>query len=450
MLKIHTPTISYTSVSVNLLQQLNARGGLPAGTDAAKNQSLPGLKYSPSAAVSAIMRILVESEGIRASVSSSGNALGMEVERFEFDTGGEDMNHITQVRATGSGNLNLSVISSNKDYISAGAAGGNDIIQVVGNRVMGVSGEKGNDHISVLGLASSKPYAGFEPAVDLVDGGDGNDTIAIAGRGDVTRTDGGNGNDGIAITTAGSIWIVDGGRGADAISISAQREVRLVDGGEGDDAIAIATAGGVDHVSGGDGSDAIAVSAKGSVSGLYGGAGDDVIAVTAASTSFIDGGDGDDTIRVTARWDAFASGGDGNDVLHLSGLEVRAGGGDGNDVLQLSGRDLMAVGGKGKDLIKLDSTAGRAATLRMAEGDGNDIVETNAPLNIARYSSDGAARLDPAKATLAHNDDGTVTVRFEGSNDSVTVKFTGTMAGREIVARVENGNLSVGPANGQA
>ncbi len=33
---------------------------------------------------------------------------------------------------------------------------------------------------------------------------------------------------------------------------------------------------------------------------------------------------------------------------------------------------------------------------------------------------------------------------------SVTVRFTGAMAGREIVARVENGNLSIGPANGQA
>ncbi len=430
MLKIDNRSISYTSVSVSLLQQLNSRGGHQTGTDAARIQPQPGLKFSPSAAVSAIMRILVESEGIRASVSSSGNALGMEVERYVFGAD-NDAGHITQVRASGSDNLYLSVVSSNKDHISVGAADGNDIIQVVGDRVTGVSGEKGNDHISVLGLASSGPQSGFEAAVDLVQGGDGNDTIAIAGGGNVTRTDGGDGNDSIAITTGGSIWIVDGGNGADAISISARNEVQLVDGGDGDDAIAIATTRGVVGVEGGQGRDAIAISAGGSVYGL-------------------DGGDGDDTIRVTANWGAFAGGGDGNDVLHLSGSSVGAGGGDGDDTLLLSGRDLAATGGKGDDVIRLDSTAGRAATLRMAEGDGNDAVETNAPLNITRYSSDGTGQLDPAKAALAHNDDGTVTVRFEGSNDSVTIKFTGAMAGREIVAKVENGALVIGPSSREA
>lgn len=448
MLKIHSPTISYTSVSVNLLQQLNTRGGHPAGSDANGSQLLPGLKYAPSAAVSAIMRILVESEGIRASVSSSGNALGMEVERF---THGEK-DHITQIRASGSGNLDLSVSSSNRDYVSVSAAGGNDSIQVAADRVMGVFGEKGSDRISVLGLAPSGPNAFFQPTVDLVDGGDGNDTIAITSQGDVTRTIGGNGRDSITIATAGSVWNVNGGGGADAISVSARGNVWQVEGGKGDDAIAIATGGFVgnvyggkgddaiaiatsDHVGnvyGGDGRDAIAVSAGGRVSGLYGGDGNDAITVTAASAFLIEGGDGDDIINVTAKWDASVNGGDGNDVL------------------QLSGRDVQASGGAGNDLIRLDSTAGHAAILRMAEGDGNDVIETNAPLNIVRYSGDGAARLDPAKATLAHNDDGTVTVRFEGSNDSVTVRFTGAMAGREIAATVENDLLTIGPANGQS
>lgn len=428
MLKIHSPTISYTSVSVNLLQQLNTRGGHPAGSDANGSQLLPGLKYAPSAAVSAIMRILVESEGIRASVSSSGNALGMEVERF---THGEK-DHITQIRASGSGNLDLSVSSSNRDYVSVSAAGGNDSIQVAADRVMGVFGEKGSDRISVLGLAPSDPNAFFQPTVDLVDGGDGNDTIAITSQGDVTRTIGGNGRDSITIATAGSVWNVNGGGGADAISVSARGNVWQVEGGKGDDAIAIATSDHVGNVYGGDGRDAIAVSAGGRVSGLYGGDGNDAITVTAASAFLIEGGDGDDIINVTVKWDASVNGGDGNDVL------------------QLSGRDVQASGGAGNDLIRLDSTAGHAAILRMAEGDGNDVIETTAPLNIVRYSGDGAARLDPAKATLAHNDDGTVTVRFEGSNDSVTVRFTGAMAGREIAATVENDLLTIGPANGQS
>ncbi|MBF6992711.1 hypothetical protein IPF36_34215, partial [Cupriavidus sp. IK-TO18] len=165
------------------------------------------------------MRILVESEGFKASLSSTGNALGMEVERFEFDTG-YHMEHITQVRASGSGDLDLSVISSSKDYISAGAAGGNDTIQVVGHRMIGVTGQNGNDHISVIGLASDRPSAYYDPTVDVVDGGDGNDTIAIASQGGVSRTSGGDGNDAIAITARGLVDVTSGGDGNDAIAIS--------------------------------------------------------------------------------------------------------------------------------------------------------------------------------------------------------------------------------------
>ncbi|CAN7454298.1 calcium-binding protein [Aminobacter aminovorans] len=442
-MKIYNPTVSYTSVSVNLLQQLNARGGYPAGTDAPKSQSLPGLKFAPSAAASAIMRILMGSEGVTASANSTGNSLRMEIERY---THGEN-DHITQVRAAGSGDVDLAVVSSRKESISVVTAGGNDIIQVVGNRVSGVSGERGNDHIQIVGLASKKLD---DHTVGFVSGDDGNDTIAIASRGEVDVVEGGDGNDAIAITAQGDVDRVSGGDGNDAIAISTAGYVLRLEGGDGNDAIAIAAGRDVNLIDGGDGRDTIAVSAKGSVSMLDGGDGDDVISISADDTSLIDGGDGNDTISVTAKWQAFASGGDGNDVLSLSGREVRAGGGDGNDTLQLSGHDLMAVGGTGNDRIKLDSTSGQVATLRMAEGDGNDVVESNTSLNIARYSSDGTARLDPANATLAHNDDGTVTVSFEGSSDSVTVKFTGAMAGHEIGMRIENGNLVVGPANGQS
>lgn len=422
MLKIHAPSISYTSVSVKLLQQVNSQDRTQASAAAGKNPLLPGLKNSPSAAVSAIMRILVEAEGLKASLVSSGDALGMEVERFRFDRGYE-VENITQVRTSGTGNLALSVISASDDTIAVEAAGGDDSVQVAGNKVLGAYGGKGNDNISVLGRASGRPGADFDPTVTHVDGGDGNDTIAIVSNGGVDLATGGDGNDAIAIVARG--------------------EVDRVGGGDGNDAIAISTSGSVFRLDGGDGNDAIAISAR-RVSHLDGGDGDDAIAITADSTSLIGGGDGDDVIRVTAKWDALAAGGDGNDVLHLTGRGAQASGGAGDDVLNLTGREVLASGGAGNDKIKVDSTSGNVATLWMVEGDGNDSVETNAPLSISRYSTDGTALLDPDKAKLAYNDDGTVTVRFEGSNDSVTVKFTGAMAGREIVARVENGAFLIG------
>lgn len=423
MLKVHNPTISYTSVSVNLLQKVNAPSG-QAGAGGAKNLFAPGLQSGPSAAVSAIMRIIVESEGLKASLHSTGNALRMEVERYE-GSAKDGIANITQVRASGSGNMALSVISSNDDDISVGTGDGNDSILVAGKTVFGVHGGKGNDQISILGHKTGSQY-GFDSTVDLVDGGDGNDAIAIVSRGNVDRVEGGDGNDAIAISAKGS--------------------VERLDGGDGNDAIAISTEGSVDRIYGGDGNDAIAISAKGSVSRFDSGDGNDAIAIASDdSVRLIDAGDGNDTISVTARWSAGASGGDGNDVMRLSGGSAWASGGDGNDVIQLSGKTVVASGGTGNDRITLDSTSGKAATLYFAEGDGNDTVETNAPLQINRISEDGTARLDPAKAKLAHNDDGTVTVSFEGSGDTMTVKFTGAMAGREIVATVKDGRLWVGP-----
>lgn len=430
MLKIHSPTISYTSVSVKLLQQANSGDGQQPGA-AGKNQLLPGVKNSPSAAASAIMRILLQAEGLKASVTATGDAVGMEVEHYDFR---EAMgNNITQVRASGSGNLGVSVSSSNEDYISVGSADGDDVIQVLGSRIMGVAGEKGNDNIIVFARSASRSDRNFDHSVWGVDGGEGNDTIAVLSRGSVDVTNGGDGDDKLVIVSQGDVDRTSGGAGRDNVAITTTGSIWHAEGGEDADTIKIAAAGRVDSIYGDEGNDTIAIAAR-SVSGVHGGTGDDVMNISADSADRITGGEGNDTIRVTAKWEASANGGDGNDVLQLSGSSVGA------------------TGGKGDDLIKIDSTAGRAALLHVAEGDGNDTVETNAPLSIHRFSEDGARRsnLDLGTATLARNDDGTVTVRFEGSNDSITVKFTGAMAGREIVAKVENGALVIGPASSEA
>ena len=71
--------------------------------------------------------------------------------------------------------------------------------------------------------------------------------------------------------------------------------------------------------------------------------------------------------------------------------------------------------------------SGNKVYVDMFEGDGHDLVEINGTLEIRRNGIDGAA-LSESDISVAKNDDGTVSVKFPGSDDAVTVKFTGAAA----------------------
>jgi len=259
---------------------------------------------------------------------------------------------------------------------------GNDSLSVTAGRINGVYAGAGNDAIAVRSLSRR------DDAVDGVDGGNGDDAISISSSGGVRSTRAGAGNDAIAVAALRDVWALEAGSGDDTVAIATGGSAFGVDGGEGADTISISAKGEVEHVDGGSGDDVIAVKSLGSVWGVFGGSGDDIIRVSAARVDRV-------------------------------------------------------YGGKGDDLIAIDSTAGKASTVYFAEGDGHDVVETNGPLDIRRVSDDGTRTSDMSSAAVTRNDDGTATIRFEGSNDTITVRFTGKMANSEIVVEQHHGRLII-------
>ena len=183
-------------------------------------------------------------------------------------------------------------------------------------------------------ILTAPPDAGATAGVeDVIDGGDGNDTIAVYGGDDSVL--GGSGND-----------LIFGNRGKDTLvgeegddSLFAGQENDYLDGGDGDDVISGDL--GDDTVSGDTGNDLV-----------FGGQGDDSL----------DGGDGDDTVH----------GGQGDDKIH---------GGSGNDLLFGDrGSDLL-TGGEGQDTFAFAGHNNPGNTPEMISGDtitdftsGNDKI----------------------------------------------------------------------------
>ena len=53
---------------------------------------------------------------------------------------------------------------------------------------------------------------------------------------------------------------------------------------------------------------------------------------------------------------------------------------------------------------------------------------------------------DSVSGGSGSNDDGTGTIRFGGSNDTLTVRFTGKAAGAAFSLQQDRGRLIIGPA----
>ena len=117
----------------------------------------------------------------------------------------------------------------------------------------------------------------------------------------------------------------------------------------------------------------------------------------------------------------------------------------GDDTITVRAGSILGVsGGTGNDRIVLDNTAGAASTIYMAEGDGHDTVETNSDVIIRRFSADGAG-IRAGTPSLTRNDDGTATLQFGDGGDSITVRFTGTLAGRDIAMSLQpDGTVRIG------
>jgi Ca2+-binding RTX toxin-like protein len=205
---------------------------------------------------------------------------------------------------------------------------------VVGGKVLGWTGTDGDDT-----RAASNYYD------NILDGGDGNDTLCGAQRNDTLS--GGRGDD--SLMGGGGDDYVSGGSGDDAISGGIGDD--YLDGGEGDDSMAGGS--GADTMEGGSGDDY-----------MKGGSGSDVM----------DGGEGDDMLF----------GGHGNDTID---------GGAGDDVLDGGAGDDVLTGGQGADTFAFTSNS------------GDDVVTDFTP-GQDRLFFEGASSPDDLEVT--RTDEGTV------------------------------------------
>lgn len=239
--------------------------------------------------------------------------------------------------------------------------------------------------------------------------GDGDDYIR-AQNGATIKS--GKGNDTIQTYHFANI---DAGAGDDLIDTY---DHAIINAGDGDDRIytydnsAVDAGAGDDYVSG---YDHVKVD---------GGAGNDQIRTYDYST--VDAGDGDDVVVTLGN--STISGGDGNDILLVSKWRTTPNstfdystvdGGDGDDYIQVNGNSTV-TGGTGNDTIRL---LGDGNTVNFAKGDGQDIIgigrgglnaRDRATINITGYSS--------GDVTVTRRDE-SIIVSFNGSDDSMTVKF---------------------------
>ena len=224
---------------------------------------------------------------------------------------------------------------------------------------------------------------------NVLDGGDGNDTI--------------EGGYGISPGNADTMW---GGAGNDAISSGTGHHSDEIHGGLGNDTI-----NGTGWTYGDDGDDLL----TGGL-GQYGGLGNDTI----QGGRFIEGNEGDDLIDT--QQGLTVSGGDGNDTIKGGGGEHSA---------------YEVDAGSGNDLIDLSQTLGLKAQL----GDGNDTASVSCISkleldggrgrdNISVYVSGGEFDIDGgagADTIRANGPNGTI-IGGEG-NDTLTVVNAGWVEG---------------------
>ncbi len=200
--------------------------------------------------------------------------------------------------------------------------------------------DDGTDQTAELDLVEGTAHIVSEGVVQIVDGGEGNDTIETGD--EPAYVFGGDGDD--VLSSSNGVAALYGGAGADQLSSAGDAGTgAYLDGGTGDDTI-----------TGGAGDDVLE-------GGEHGGA-------NASGNDVIDGGAGDDLIRGGYGADTL-TGGDGDDVIdhlgntleregltqhefawHVDGAQDVLDGGAGNDTLIMDTGD-SATGGSGEDSV---------------------------------------------------------------------------------------------------
>ena len=255
---------------------------------------------------------------------------------------------------------------------------------------------------------------------ELIDGGDGNDTIN-AGAGDDT-IDGGDGNDSI-IAGAGADRIdgddgqdfIDGGSGNDTVDAGNGNDFVL--GDDGDDSIDAGD--GADMVDGGAGADFL--NGSSGVDVLDGGADNDIV-FGGSENDIVNGGDGNDIVNGQAGNDT-VSGDAGDDTAYGGGGRDSLLGGAGDDIINgQSGDDTLRgedgqdrmYGGSGNDSLDGgsgdDTLRGHSGNDTLVGSSGSDFVDGGSGDDRISGGAPGIFVLNPANIT--EGDAGTAPIAF--------------------------------------
>ena len=251
------------------------------------------------------------------------------------------------------------------DTISAGA--GDDYIRTIGLPAGSViDGGGGDDTLAILlknGVQTLSGAITYAAHIDLIVGG-------ITGTADVLLTSGIIGPS-VAIGTEGTTTqnvTIRGASGGGGLTLEGAGFLGsdFASGTDGSDNIfmgagndTISGGDGLDTLSGGDGNDA-----------LYGGDNDDIL-YGGAGNDLLDGNYGEDVL----------SGGDGNDVLILDAGADKAYGNNGNDVFvyidMMTSNDDTVDGGAGTDTLRLMSDAGDLSSTGTNLFNSIEVLELN-------------------------------------------------------------------------
>ncbi len=240
---------------------------------------------------------------------------------------------------------------------------------------------QGDNLIDLNAITSADfSYADADTGLGLqiqVDAGNGNDTL-FGSQDFEDSLMGGDGDDLINVTPTNTITagqVIDGGDGNDTIT-----------GGDGDDSI---TGGdGFDSITGGAGNDSI--QAGDGNDSVFGSGGDDEIHGNQGEDA-INGGQGNDTIFGESGNDSLVGDAGDDSLLGGAGADDIAGdlgtaatpgndtalGGSGNDLIRGNGGADLLVGGDGDDDVGVTQATLSISDVTITEGNAGDIVQAN-------------------------------------------------------------------------
>ena len=271
-------------------------------------------------------------------------------------------------------------------------------------------------HREVWGLAGDDIINGFWDSTRLV-GGAGNDILnAIGGAANIL--DGGDGNDTL-IGASGNDTLI-GGEGNNTIKVTGGSA--LVTAGAGNDLISALW--GDDKIEAGGGNNDI--NAGGGNNNILAGTGNDKI-VADWGNDIINAGDGNNTVSAGEGRNVIVSG-DGNDTLGALGVNVVIAGA-GNDNITLGWGNDWVEAGKGNDVI---DAGGGSNLFAFNKGDGSDTV-VNSVWKADTISLGGGIKYADLKLAKAGND---LVLQGAGS-DKITLKNWYTAAQNQGVGKLQ-------------